>query len=267
MKLRIATYNIHKGVMGVRKPSLTIHALREQIHAIDADLVFLQEVQGRHDKNANRFGDWPVDGQHDFLSKNHTVVEDLLGHTSQRYFTAYGMNAVYPHGHHGNALLSKHEIDWTVNEDVSDHRMEHRGLLHCRVVTPVGPLHALVAHFGLFGRSRMRQAQKLMEHVKTNVPDGVPMVIAGDFNDWQRKLGPLLSTGLGVDEALPLHKSPWTGRQKVASFPSQFPLLGLDRVFCRGFDITQANVLTGQQWAKLSDHSPFVVDLELKAAK
>lgn len=263
MKLRIATYNIHKGVMGLRKPALTIHALREQIHAIDADMVFLQEVQGRHDKYAARFGNWPADAQHDFLSREQTAVDDLLGHVSQRYFSVYGMNAVYPHGHHGNALLSKHEIDWSVNEDVSDHRLESRGLLHCRVLSPAGPVHALVVHFGLLGRSRVRQADLLVRHVKAHVPDGVPMVIAGDFNDWQRKLGPVLGTGLGLQEAVPLAKPGWMGRAQSASFPSQFPVLGLDRVFCRGFKITKADVLVGQQWSKLSDHSPFVVELEL----
>ena len=202
MKLRIATYNIHKGVMGLRKPTLTIHALREQIHAMDADLVFLQEVQGRHDKHAGKFDHWPDAGQHEFLAQSPSAIDDLLGHASQQYFTAYGMNAVYSHGHHGNALLSRYEIEWMLNQDVSDHRLEQRGLLHCRVKTPVGPIHAMVAHFGLLYRSRVRQANKLIEHVGTHVPAGMPLVVAGDFNDWQRRLGPILQQGLQADEVL-----------------------------------------------------------------
>ena len=43
---------------------------------------------------------------------------------------AYGMNAVYPHGHHGNAILSRWTIDQFTNHDVSDHALEKRGLLH-----------------------------------------------------------------------------------------------------------------------------------------
>ncbi|WP_370262863.1 endonuclease/exonuclease/phosphatase family protein [Limnobacter sp.] len=263
MRLRVASYNIHKGVMGLRKPVLTIHALREQLHALDADLIFLQEVQGRHDKHATRFEQWPLHGQHEFLAQGPSAIDDLLGHASQRYFSAYGMNAVYPHGHHGNALLSRHAIEWSLNEDVSDHRLEQRGLLHCRVATPAGPVHALVAHFGLLYRSRIRQADKLIEHVRNHVPSQAAMVVAGDFNDWQRRLGPVLQAGLNASEVMPLKGAKRIERLlHVGSFPSRFPILGLDRVFARGFRVTKAEVLRGGLWGKLSDHAPFVVDLE-----
>jgi endonuclease/exonuclease/phosphatase family metal-dependent hydrolase len=262
MKLRVATYNIHKGVMGLRRPSLTIYELRDHLHELDADLVFLQEVQGRHDKHAEIFHHWPSQAQHEFLSHEAGgSVEGLLGHASQKYFHAYGMNAVYPHGHHGNALLSRHPIEWSVNEDVSDHRLEQRGLLHCRIQTPAGPLHTLVAHFGLFNRSRQRQAVKLIEHAKTHIPDQTPVVIGGDFNDWQRRLGGMLTQQLGVDEVLP--QKGLLRHLGFGSFPSRLPLLGLDRMFVKGFNIHEAKVMTGGMWGKLSDHAPFVVDLEL----
>lgn len=61
-------------------------------------------------------------------------------------------------------------------------------------------------------------------------------------------------------EVMPLDKSNRLAR--VGSFPSRFPLLGLDRVFTRGFKVHEASVLHGGAWAKLSDHAPFVVDLE-----
>ena len=44
--LRVATYNIHKGVRGVGPSKrLEIHNLVLGIEALDADLVFLQEVR------------------------------------------------------------------------------------------------------------------------------------------------------------------------------------------------------------------------------
>ena len=44
--LRVATYNIHKGVRGVGpRKRLEIHNLALGIEALDADLVFLQEVR------------------------------------------------------------------------------------------------------------------------------------------------------------------------------------------------------------------------------
>ena len=46
-RLRVATYNIHKGVIrelfGLRRVA-SVHDLRSRLHEIDADLIFLQEV-------------------------------------------------------------------------------------------------------------------------------------------------------------------------------------------------------------------------------
>jgi hypothetical protein len=55
-RLRVATYNIHKGVrgLGLRK-RLEIHNLGLGIEALDADLVFLQEVRLYHAPDARRF--------------------------------------------------------------------------------------------------------------------------------------------------------------------------------------------------------------------
>lgn len=55
MKIRVATYNIHKGVSSVRGLP-RVHALKQAIALFDADVVFLQEVQGKHDRNAARYG-------------------------------------------------------------------------------------------------------------------------------------------------------------------------------------------------------------------
>jgi len=68
MKLRIVTYNIHKGVstLGSRP---RIHALKQALTGLQADIVFLQEVQGRHDLLALRHsGRWPSQGQHEYLA-------------------------------------------------------------------------------------------------------------------------------------------------------------------------------------------------------
>src|SRR5690606_3663916 len=50
-RLRVSTYNIHKGVLrdftGLRRVA-RIHELRTRLHELDSDLIFLQEVQGQH---------------------------------------------------------------------------------------------------------------------------------------------------------------------------------------------------------------------------
>jgi endonuclease/exonuclease/phosphatase family metal-dependent hydrolase len=56
MKIRVATYNIHKGVSSIRSTPRVI-ALKKAIAQFDADVVFLQEVQGRHDRYQTKFGE------------------------------------------------------------------------------------------------------------------------------------------------------------------------------------------------------------------
>jgi hypothetical protein len=45
MTLKIATYNIHKGFSQFNR-HMVLHELRDRLHELDADIVFLQEVQG-----------------------------------------------------------------------------------------------------------------------------------------------------------------------------------------------------------------------------
>jgi hypothetical protein len=51
--LHIATYNIHKGFSNFNR-RMVVHELRERLRQLGADLVFLQEVQGDHQRHALR---------------------------------------------------------------------------------------------------------------------------------------------------------------------------------------------------------------------
>ena len=264
MKIRIATYNIHKGVSSFgRRPR--IHALKQALNSMNADILFLQEVQGRHDLLALRHAtNWPLQAQHEFLAGE------------GKHFV-YGMNAVYDHGHHGNALLSNFPVASSRNQDISDHAYEQRGILHCELHTPETPLHCYVVHLGLFAGSRRRQAQALIDAVSSSAPHDAPVIIAGDFNDWSNDLSETLRKGLGVTEVFDEQLSrrgfgtylrQLSGRgvkvQPARTFPAALPLLQLDRVYIRGFSVESAQVLHGVMWAKLSDHAPIVANLHLK---
>lgn len=270
MKIRVATYNIHKGVSAIRSLP-RVHALKQAIGLFDADVVFLQEVQGRHDLNAAQYGEerhghqhWPEAAQHEFLAG-----------ASRHGHTAYGMNAVYDHGHHGNALLSAYPIVHSHNHDVSDHAFEQRGILHCELQTPRAVVHCYVVHLGLFERGRKRQTAALIEAVRTSAPDGEPVIIAGDFNDWRNTLSDELRRALGVVEVFDQIGSNSTldelGRvlggknavRQARTFPAALPFFRLDRIYVRGFDVKAAEVLHGTLWAKLSDHAPIVASLSL----
>jgi endonuclease/exonuclease/phosphatase family metal-dependent hydrolase len=263
MKLRIATYNIHKGVTAFGRRA-RIHGIKDAIELLDADLVFLQEVQGQHDYHAFEHTRWPLEGQHAYLA-------------GDTHHSAYGMNAVYEHGHHGNALLSRYAIGHMANHDVSDHRFEQRGILHTVIQAPDANVHCFVIHLGLFAGSRRRQVQALISEVKESVKLDEPMVIAGDFNDWRNHLSHTLYDELGVKEvfddgshhsgvgAFPI-RIPGTSLGKPTiktgrTFPARLPWLRLDRMYVRGFQVEHAEVLAGEPWDRLSDHVPIVATL------
>ena len=264
MKLRIATYNMHKGVSAFGRQA-RIHGMKDAIASLDADLVFLQEVQGKHDIHAKRHSSWPNTGQHEFLAgDSHHVV--------------YGMNAIYEHGHHGNALLSRYPINFHFNHDVSDHAYEQRGILHAVVHIASVDIHCFVIHLGLFAASRRRQIQSLIDTISRDTPANAPLIIAGDFNDWNQRLSASLYQHLGVVEAFDFIHKQQTGTfvrrglgdlflpprtMHARTFPAGFPCLSLDRMYIRGFQLEQALVLKGAPWNSLSDHVPIMANLEL----
>lgn len=247
--LRVATYNIHKGVRGVGPVRrLEIHNLGRGIGELDADLVFLQEVRLFNRREARQFNHthlgWPDEGQAEFLAP-------------EGYGSAYRTNAVTRHGEHGNALLSRWPLGDVGHHDVSDHRFEQRGLLHVPVTWQGRRVHCVVAHLGLIHASRVRQVERLAAYLAREVPPDEPLLVAGDFNDWGQRLDlPMGSAGLR--RALP----PGGGRPaEWLTFPSRVPVFALDRVYLRGFRCVRSQVPRGAAWARMSDHLPLIVDL------
>jgi endonuclease/exonuclease/phosphatase family metal-dependent hydrolase len=253
--LRVATYNIHKGVrgMGSRK-RLEIHNLGLGIEALDADVVCLQEVRLFHHRDAKQFDQtsfgWPDQGQAEYLAP-------------EGFDVAYRTNAITRHGEHGNALLSRWPMGNTGHHDVSDHRFEQRGLLHVPVDWDGTQVHMIVAHLGLIHASRLRQVQQLERFIATHVPPTERVIVAGDFNDWSEKLDPsLIAMGLSRARGRPVPGS------KVAhgdrpTFPARVPVFALDRMYTRGLRCRATYVPRGSAWARMSDHLPLVAEFEL----
>ena len=254
MKLRIVTHNIHKGLSQFNR-RMMVHELREGLREIGADIVFLQEVQGQHHGHARRFQNWPASPQYEFLADQ--VWQDH----------AYGRNAAYDHGHHGNALLSRFPILSAENQDISGHALENRGILHCTVGLPQdgGPvrrLHCMCLHLALTERSRHLQIGALIARIQLLVPADEPLIVAGDFNDWRNLVGRRLVRDTGLAEAFRDHHG-----QAARSYPSILPLLRLDRIYTRGFAVTHARVHHGLPWSRISDHAALSADIELKPRK
>ena len=245
--LSIASYNIHKG-MSFFNRRMVLQDVRERLQGINADIVFLQEVQGLHERRAGRHGTWPAGPQHEYLAAGNW--QDM----------AYGRNAVYEYGHHGNAILSRYPILKWENVDISAHAFESRGMLHCELEVPGlnQSLHAICLHLALNESGRRKQMLQLAERIRAVVPDDAPLIIAGDFNDWRRRTCGFLAQQLGLREVFDLAHG-----QPARSFPAVLPMLSLDRIYVRGFSVDSADVLHGQHWRRLSDHAALIAQLQL----
>ena len=246
VRLRVLSYNIHKGLSLTRR-RLVLSGIKEAITLIEPDLVFLQEIIGRHRKHEQRFDDWPESSQCEYLAG------EIWPHF------VYAENAVYNSGHHGNAVLSKFPILEHQNIDLSTNRVERRGLLHAAVKLPSNGcvLHCFSTHLGLFQRDRKRQLERICSHITQAVDAEHPVIIAGDFNDWTKKASEVLSDKLGAHEIFEANHG-----KHVPTFPVQFRLLSLDRIYCRGLFATELEVLEGDPWRTLSDHAPLLAELQ-----
>ncbi len=239
--VRVATYNIHKGVQGLGpRRRLEIHNLGHAVEQLDADVVCLQEVRKLHRGEAKYFSHWPEVPQADFLAP-------------EGYEAIYRTNAITRHGEHGNAMLSRWPVIGHQHEDMSDHRFEQRGLLHSELMVHDTPVHVVVCHLGLIRASRERQVAQLKRFVQREVPASAPLLIAGDFNDWsdmvQRELA-----------SIGLHS--FKGARQP-TFPSRLPLVQLDYVFARGLEPLGAQVPRGRIWWRMSDHLPLIAEFGL----
>lgn len=244
-KLRVCTYNIHKGFSQFNR-RMVIHELRERLRTLNADIVFLQEVQGLHIGHSARHSNWPQRPQHEFLAEDFWIQ------------TAYGSNALYDHGHHGNAILSRYPILSAQNQDISDHVFERRGLLHCEISLPglSIPVHCACIHLGLTAGTRRRQMQAIVERMLLLAGGHAPLIIAGDFNDWRNRADSHLCDTLGVTEAF----AGYSGRP-ARSYPSTLPVLRLDRIYVRGFSVENAEAHYGPPWSTISDHAALTAQL------
>ncbi len=239
--VRIATYNIHKGVQGLG-PSrrLEIHNLAHAVEQFDADIVCLQEVRSHHRKFEKLFTRWPALDQAGYL-------------LPEGYESVYRTNAVTRHGEHGNALLSRWPVLGSSHTDVSDHRFEQRGLLHAQLLVEGVEVHVVVVHFGLIHAGRARQVKRLGEYIARVLPPSAPLIVAGDFNDWGAKLlKPMADLDLRTFDSL-----------RLPTYPARLPLLHLDRIYVRGLRPISAHVPHGRIWTRMSDHLPLIAELEL----
>jgi len=239
---RILTLNIHKGfALGPKR--LVLSHIRDALRTSGADLVFLQEVVGDNQKHRKNLRHWPEETQLEYLA------DTVWSHH------AYGKNAIYQHGHHGNAILSERPFTSWDNIDASFVNFSQRGFLHGTIADDV---HLICIHLGLFERERKLQTFQLIDYIQRTIPGNAPLVIAGDLNDWRKTSHRAIKSSLHMSEA-----SECVAGRCADTFPAFFPLLPMDRIYLRGFSVSACHTMAGDNWREFSDHCALVADVML----
>ena len=228
MRLRIATYNIHRcvGNDGVASCDRIAGVLQQ----IDADVTAVQEVA------FSSAG--PID-----------VLGDLA--RSVRGTAIPGPTLLEEKGHYGNAVLTRIAPVAIDRLDISVPGREPRGVLALMLGVNGRRIRIVATHLGLRPRERRFQMRRLMAFL--DAPGADVTIVLGDFNEWFNWARPLrwLTRRLG-------------GLPAPATFPSRRPLLPLDRIWVHPTEkLIELYSHRSATAAVASDHLPLVADIRI----
>jgi len=226
--IRALTWNIH-GALG-RNPRFDLARVVELIDRWAPQIVALQEVDSRRDRDLNPF---------EFL---------------QRELGEHGIGAksiTTDDGDYGQMLISRWPMTDTVIHDLSYPEREPRRAIATRIATPHGPLRVVATHLGLSVHERRQQADKLLGIAGD---EKIATIVMGDFNDWFW----VGSVRKALSRELP-------GRTRFRTFPSLFPMLRLDRIYCRPSGAF-VDCYTDPAARHISDHLPVIADVRIDRA-
>ena len=241
MRLRVLTWNIHKGIGGVDR-RYAIERIVDVLHDQGVDVALLQEVSE----------DMPRSKFHDQVG--------LLSEALEMPHVAYGPEHRFSMGGYGNAILSRwplynvHHLDLTIGTRKKRGALQARSRVrhgrHSRTVV----LHNL--HLGLAGSERGMQLERfLSSHPFKGLHERTPIVLGGDLNDLWGTLGPRFLTPAGFTRAGQLYNT----------FPAWLPVRPLDGIFVRGDLRSRHCVPCRTKLARqASDHLPLIADLDLR---
>ncbi|MBT9383210.1 endonuclease [Pseudooceanicola sp. CBS1P-1] len=230
--LRIATYNLQKcvGLDLRRNPRRCLEVLEQT----GAAIAVLQEAD-------KRLPPRPAALPHDMIEREGWQVLP---------FGQPGGSL----GWHGNAMIVRPGITCRQTRKLDLPGLEPRGAIIADLDTPIGPLRLMGVHLGLIGRSRRQQCAALRRAVEPLEP--LPLVIAGDFNEWGS--GADLDAELGFIDLLP---SP-------PSYPALRPVGPLDRFgISGGLQAGPVRPHRVQPARIASDHLPLTVDLSARGVQ
>lgn len=227
--LRVLTFNVRHGTDLVGRPALADQAAI--MH--DADIVLIQEL----DCGTAR-------------SEGHHQLEDLKVLAGFDH-SAFGANLAYQGGWYGTGILSRHRIRRTGNlilptlatgsTQDTDGKLrtvaEKRGVLWAELDTPTGEMLVAVHHASLWAIER-RAACAMLAAMMHTYPGRV--LLGGDLNTKDEdELELLRECGQEIDGG-------------ELTYPSDDPVMRIDRLFVKGFEIISSSVPS----TTVSDHRP-----------
>ena len=230
---RIVTYNIHSGVG--RDKQHDYKRIGQFLANSGADVVLLQEMDTR-----------PVERD------TAQDIEDICANNTFRLIPSPAIRE--SNGWYGNAILTRFDVLKHDTVDVSQKGRQPRNVQIVELKTEKTPLTVVNTHKGLKRFERRSQFSMLHEHLSQRLKERkTPLFLAGDFNEWQffskafKALNQLLS------------------QQKIgATFPSQFPVFSLDRVWVtEDIEVKSCRKLKNAKTRVYSDHLPVLVDIVL----
>lgn len=239
MKIRLVSYNVHKGVGTDRH--LRLDRIAEVVRHYDPHVVCLQEVI------------WSP------VAEGHRTQPQTLADAIGLPHAVIALNCHRKLGTYGNMTLSKFPFELHENIDLTIAFKKSRAALYTRIRLPHAPLHVFNAHLGLAGYERLRQMRELVADTPRVAPPVEAVVYAGDMNDWGHKLYPSVLSTAGFRCAIGDADDPGH-----ATFPSWFPMGALDKVFVRGAVRSVHAHPSRLALARVaSDHLPVIAEFEV----
>lgn len=242
MRLRVVTWNIHKGIGGVDR-RYRLDRTVSVLSSLQPDIALLQEVA----EGMPRCG---MDLQ----------LEQLASALEMKHH-AFGAEHRFRVGGYGNAILSRYPLTDSTRIDLTIGRRKQRGLVktraHAKLEHGTRSVVVFNLHLGLSGSERATQLERFLEcHPFAHLHHDTPLIVGGDFNDVWASLGQRFLEPKGFVRAGSL----------LPTFPAALPLRPLDGLWIRGgIKVVSAHPVRTGLAKTASDHLPIVADLEVTA--
>jgi endonuclease/exonuclease/phosphatase family metal-dependent hydrolase len=172
------------------------------------------------------------------------------------YHAVYRTNAYTRHGEHGNALLSRWPVLDHQHEDMSDHRLRAARPAACRSCWCTKASRCMWSWSpGPDPAEPVRQLAQLRRYIEREVPKDAPVLVAGDFNDWNTRAGRPESPN---DRPARLCGS------TAGDLPGTLAAGATGPCVRPGFASGQhMQVPRGRAWWRMSDHLPLIAEFSL----